>query len=212
MKTIPRVLALLVLCAVALSGRGLAASPQEGSAPKYTSHYHHDTRQIEQLNIDQFTGAPLQIVMMVRLDLPPEKAFDAVSRQLPQWVSQIPHVAWDHSNSALSGQCGTGSIRKCAFGKDSIVENIRHWQEGRVYAYSIDPAQSTASFPIKNHLGVFIVESDGNGGSLVTWRQYFNRRLSLMAPMAGFGMRRIMKPGLLKLAADQHGELVEPNF
>ncbi|MFI5337333.1 MAG: SRPBCC family protein [Opitutales bacterium] len=212
MKTSLVLLALLSLSAVALPGLTAASAPSEGSAPQFTSHYRHNDRKVDQLNIDQLTVAPLQIVMMARVNLPPEQTFDLVSRQLPQWVSQIPHVAWDNTHSAAAGQCGSGSVRQCAFGHDQIVENIRFWQEGRLYAYSIDPEKSTASFPIRNHLGVFIVESDGQGGSLVTWRQYFNRKFSLMAPMAGFGMRHVMKPALAKLVEQHGGELVTPDI
>lgn len=210
MKKIQRLFSLLTISTVALVGLTASAAPQEGSTFRYTSHYHHADRKVEQLDVDQLTAAPLQIVMMARLNLPPAQTFDLVSRQLPKWISQVPHVAWDHSHSAAAGQCGPGSVRQCAFGKDQIFEDIKYWQEGRVYAYSVDPDRSTAPFPIKHHLGVFIVESDGNGGSLVTWRQYFNRKFSLMAPMAGFGMRRIMKPGLEKLVAQHGGELVDP--
>lgn len=210
MKKTTVVLALLPASAVALLGLTAAAAPLEGSAPRYTSHYRHADRKVELLNVDQYTGAPLQIVLMARLNLAPEQTFDLVSRQLPKWVSQIPHVDWDHSHSATAGQCAPGSVRVCAFGQDQVVENIRYWQEGRLYAYSADPERSTAPFPIKNHLGVFIVESDGKGGSLLTWRQYFNRKFSLMAPMAGWGMRRVMKPALEKLVEQHGGELVTP--
>lgn len=203
-------LSLLTLSTVGLLLPSTASASSQGAATHPASRYRKHDRKIGPLDVNRFTAAPLQIVMMARLDLAPEKTFELVSRQLPQWVAQIPHVAWDNSHSATAGQCGTGSVRQCAFGKDQVVEHIRFWQEGSLYAYSADPDKSTAPFPIKNHLGVFIIESDGQGGSLLTWRQYFNRKFSLLAPMAGFGMRRIMKPALQKLVAQHGGELITP--
>lgn len=201
----------LFLFAVTAVGVLLPSTAGASSGPAATppvSRYRRDDRQIGSLDVDRFTAAPLQIVLMARLDLAPEKTFELVSRELPQWVAQIPHVAWDNSQSATAGQCGAGSVRQCAFGKDHVVELIRFWQEGRLYAYSADPEKSTAPFPIKDHLGVFVVESDGHGGSLLTWRQYFNGKFSLLAPLARFGMRRIMKPALQKLIAQHGGELL----
>lgn len=202
-----------VLLAVALLGLTALASPQEGSAPRYTSHYRHADRTIDGFDVSQSTTAPLQIVVMARLDVSPATAFDLVSRQLTTWIAQIPHVEWDHASAATAGTCSQGSVRVCEFGKGRVVEHIAFWEDGQVYAYRADPARSTTKFPIKNHLGVFIVESDGQGGALVTWRQYFNRKFSLMAPMVGYGMRtRIMEPGLRKLVTQHGGELVQPAF
>lgn len=201
---------LIIGTAVGILLPSAAAAATPGPATPVFSRYRNSDRKIGSLEVDRFTAAPLQIVMMARINLAPAQTFDLVARQLPQWVSQIPHVAWDNRHSATAGQCDAGSVRQCAFGKKQITEQIQYWQEGSVYAYSADPEKSTASFPIQHHLGVFIVESDGRGGSLLTWRQYFNRNFSLMAPMAGFGMRRIMKPALLKLVGQHGGELVTP--
>ena len=44
------------------------------------------------------------------------------------------------------------------------------------YAYAVDMEKSTASFPVKDPLGVFLVESIGTNKSIVTWRQYFNKK------------------------------------
>lgn len=204
---------ILTLITIALFSLQASAAPQQGSEPRYTSHYRHADRQIGHFDVDQSTSAPLQIVLMARLNVPTDQAFDLVSRQLTSWVAQIPHVEWDHKNSTTAGECGKGSVRVCAFGKGKIVENIAYWKEGAIYAYKADGERSTASFPIKNHLGVFIVESDGQGGSLITWRQYFNRKFSLMAPMVSWGMRtKVMEPGLRKLIAQHGGELIRASF
>ncbi|MBI2516458.1 MAG: SRPBCC family protein [Opitutae bacterium] len=204
---------IITLTAIALLSLRASAAPLEGSEPRYTSHYRHTDQQIGDFVVDQSTTAPLQIVLMARLNVPPVQAFDLVSRQLTAWVAQIPHVEWDHKNSAAAGECGKGSVRVCDFGKDKIVENIAYWKEGSIYAYKVASEHSTAPFPIKNHLGIFIVESDGSGGSLITWRQYFNRKFSLMAPMVRWGMRaKVMEPGLRKLIEQHGGELVKANF
>jgi len=62
--------------------------------------------------------------------------------------------------------------------------------------------KSTASFPVKNPLGVFLVQSAGPNKSIVSWRQYFNRKIHpaslIIKPMVkNIMMKKNMKKGLI---------------
>ncbi len=49
--------------------------------------------------------------------------------------------------------------------------------------YQIDPAQSTFKFHLKNHIAAVTVESDGEGGAIVTWRIYYDYTSSPLSPL-----------------------------
>lgn len=187
--------------------------PKEGSERKYQSNISHHSERISNLNVRDFTNAPLRIVVMARLNVTTDKAFELVSKDLPVWFEKIPSVQWDHTNSENKKTFGAGSTRTCALDGDKLFENIRYWDEGKMYAYAADMSKSTVSMPIIDHLGVFIIESDGSGGSLVTWRQYYNKKFSLMGPMLTWYMRtQMMEEGFNVLVKKFGGELVSPNF
>ena len=52
-----------------------------------------------------------------------------------------------------------------------------------MHFYQIDPAKSTFKFRLKNHIAVVTVESDGEGGSIVTWRIYYDYTFQLLSPL-----------------------------
>lgn len=187
-----------------------AALPREGSAPQYTSKYRHDGRVIDGFEIDQVTAAPLQIVVMGRFNVAPAEMFDLTSRRLPEWFTAIPSVAWDNSRSAQPGAPSQGSLRSCELDGDKLVERMELWREGSIYAYAADMARSTVPFPVEHHLGLFVVESDGASGSLVTWRQYYDRKVTPTALFVNMMMRGMMVDGFKVLASKYGGELVEP--
>lgn len=187
-----------------------ASLPLEGSAPRYTSKHRHGDRVLDGFRIDEVTTAPLQIVVMGRFDVPPADMFDLTSRRLPEWFTAIPSIAWDNSNASRPGLPSQGSLRSCELDGDRLVERMAMWREGAAYAYAADMAQSTVPFPVEHHLGLFVVESDGGKGSLVTWRQYYDRKARPTALFVNTMMRGMMVDGFERLAAKYGGELVEP--
>ncbi len=200
----------LALAALLVLTAGCAGLPREGSAPQYTSKHKHDGRVIDGFQIDRVTQAPLQIVVMGRFNVTPAEMFDLTSRRLPEWFKAIPAVAWDNSHAAQAGAPSEGSLRSCELDGDKLVERMELWREGEIYAYAADMARSTVPFPVEHHLGVFVVESDGGAGSLVTWRQYYDRKVTPTALFVNMMMRGMMVDGFKVLAAKYGGELVEP--
>lgn len=195
---------------VAAAARAIA----EGEAREYTTSYQHADRTVDALRVDDFTDAPLQIVVMARVQTTPERAFQLVAIELDEWFLALGNIRFDNTRSVNGpSEIGAGSVRSCDLDGDLLVEDLLYWQPSRVYAYSIQFDKGTVKMPIENHLGVFIVEADGSGGSLITWRQYFNKRFHIMAPFLNYYMRNsLMKKGLGELIETHGGSFVEPNF
>jgi len=198
-------------------GIGLAACAslekvREGEKREFTTAYRHEDRLVEKFNVDNVTSAPLRFVVMADVHVPTRKAFDLVSKDLPSWVAKVKKVKWDNSHSEIKGSYGAGSVRLCSFDGHKLVENITYWDEGRVYAYALDPERSDIPFPIKEHLGVMIVEDDGNGGSLITIREYYDKKFNLMAIIVTPYMRSMMVDSLENIVNKYGGQLVAPNL
>lgn len=200
---------------ILVSTTGCSSLPKttEGATLATRSQYMHNQAKIDQFNIDTYTDSPLQVVVMANLKVPPEKAFDLVARDLPSWFEGIPSVEWNHDGSKNKNTFGEGSTRKCQFNGDLLVENINFWDEGHIYSYSAKMDQSTVSMPIYDHLGLFIVESDKKGGSIVTWRQYFKKKFHMMSPIMNWYMRtKMMEPNLQNIVNKYGGTLIEPKL
>ncbi|MGL1904002.1 MAG: hypothetical protein OCC49_17825 [Fibrobacterales bacterium] len=200
---------LTLLAVVGCSG---SMNMRQSDSTRYNTMYDHGDRTIGKYNVNNYTNAPLQIVKMVHLKVPTAKAFDLVAKDIPQWFDGISDLVWDHSKSP-SGEFGAGSTRMCKIDEDTVYENIRVWEDGKIYAYQIDMERSTSGFPMSEHVGFFIVEDDGMGGSIVTWRQYFNRNVHVMSPVLAWMLdNKFMTPALEKLSSLYGGQLIEPNI
>lgn len=192
----------------------VARAIEEGESRKYTTAYKHTDRIVDGFRVDDFTDAPLQIVVMAQINTTPERAFQLVGVELDRWFLAVGNIRFDNTHSANGpNEIGAGSVRSCDLDGDLLVENLPYWQPSRAYAYTIQFDKGTVSMPIDDHLGVFLVESDGQGGSLVTWRQYFNKRFHIMAPFLNYYMRNsLMKKGLGNLIETYGGSFVSPDF
>jgi len=171
--------------------------------------YGVEDRQFGDLNVDSFTPAQQYALSVARLNAAPETVFAKVAdhRNLRDWVPMIDHlVELDNSNATTPGQPGVGSFRTCQFGGDTLVEDIRFWQEGVGYAYSVRDGKGVA---VENHLGVFWLESDGKGGTYLTWRQYFEKKhWSVKAQVMPFMMSYVMNKAMENLADQWGGEVL----
>jgi Polyketide cyclase / dehydrase and lipid transport len=148
---------------------------------------------------------PLQIELRFELHLPPEQTFDLVAHRLDEWFQAIHAVHWDHRQS-LRGPASPGacSERSCDFGGKALREVIVSYEPGRRYTYRADLARSQMKMPLKDHLGSFEVEPI-EGGSRVTWRQYFRPLWFMPGAMLRWQMRdRMMRPAVQKLLT-RHG-------
>lgn len=79
-----------------------------------------------------------------------------------------------------------------ATGSSSVAETITYREDGVGYGYSIP---DDAGLPMTGHLAILQVESDGWGGSLVTYRQYYKLQsfvLEFTAPVMRFMLNRAL--------------------
>ena len=207
LKTIlPASLLLLSACSM---------NPMEGSAAQYTSHYDRSTHVVNDFNVRSVTQAPEQIVLMFRVDVAPTEAFELVAdiNKLTIWFTDIKNPQVDNRLSVNGPDAfGVNSVRTCSLDGDILYEDIVHYDAKNLsYAYAIDMDKSTVSFPISNQMAMFTVESDGNGGSVISWRHYFNKNFHVMAPVLNFMMKKmIMRPAVENLFEQYGGEWIEP--
>jgi len=177
----------------------------EGASPELTTSFAHASNRIGPFAIDTVTAAPLQIVAMAYVELPPEDVFDLTVTGLGTWVTQV-----DHTRSATPGQMGVGSLRSSTFDGSRLQERIVHWDPPRSYAFRILVEESEADLPITDHMGLFLVEPR-DGGSLLTWRQYFEPNSGLRGYLVtGFLKDSMMRAALNRLAQQHGGTLVTP--
>ena len=163
-------------------------------------------RRIGDFRVDSVTSGRLQIEVKFALRGPQEKAFELVLKDLGSWFKEIGNISWNHERSDKGPNAlGPKSTRVCEFGKDTLYEEIAFYDPPHAYAYRIDMVRSTAKFPLKDHLGVFIVERGSGGESLITWRQYFKKKFGPAAPMINFMLERQLMRKNLKTLIKQYG-------
>lgn len=203
---------LIPVAAVLLSACSMM--PVEGTGPQYTSTYDRSTHQVNEFNVRSVTQAPEQITLMFRINVQPEEAFELVSdgEKLSTWFTDIKNPKTDNTQSSNGPNAmGQGSVRSCSLDDDYLYEDIVYYDNEKLaYAYVIDMERSTLSFPISNQLSMFMVEDDGQGGSLITWRHYFDKNFHIAAPVLNFMMKTmVLKPAVENLFEQRGGEWVK---
>lgn len=184
-------------------------TPQGYATQSLHPQYGADDRQFGALNIEDLTQAKQYAMSIAHLNAPPDTVFEKVAdhQNLRDWVPMINHlVEVDHSHSISPGNSDVGTIRTCEFGGDTLVEEIRYWKEGVGYAYSVREGKGVA---VKNHLGVIWLESDGQGGTYLTWRQFFEKKpWSFKAQIMPFMMTHVMNKAMKNLTKEWGGEVL----
>lgn len=165
-----------------------------------------EERRVGAFSVDSVTSSPLQIEVKFRVEVEPRRAFELVFSDISSWFTEVGGIVWDHGKSKNGpNAAGTESTRNCSFGKDALFETIVHYDAPRAYAYRIDMEQSTASFPVKDQLAIFVVEPATNGGSNVTWRQYYRKKFHPLALVINFMLKQKIMRKNIKNLLQQHG-------
>lgn len=154
----------------------------EGARPNITSKFDNEKGILHGVNVKEMAnGAPLRAVAMAHTNLSPDEAWEA-SIEVANWsAGAITDVDLFRGSSGGNRIAYTelkrGDVRHClnkATG-DLIVEKFRYVNhDQRLFVFSLDFERTNIFFPAKNHTGVITVESDGNGGSILTMRGYFD--------------------------------------
>jgi len=145
-----------------------------------------------QKQLKLYNNAPLQVVAVSHVSLPKAQAFELVSKNIHEWFPGVEKFSWDHSNSDHAENFGSGSVRTGLYNGDTMVETVRVWQPSQYYIYQIDLEHSKAFMPIQNHTGIFIVKDDGAGGSIITWKQYFDSKVPFLAGITAWVMQNFI--------------------
>lgn len=199
----------LVLLLTWLSACG-SHSVKEGSTPQYTSAFVRTPEQVARLKIKNYTSAPLRVTKMVQLDIPLVEAFDLFAHRVPEWFSDIQEVRYFKNGVEASKEGLKPPFRRESLFKDEkLVERISVYLPLRAFGYQTDKSRSEASFPIRNHFGLMLFEADGEGGSLVTWLQYYDKEASIFYPLITTAYSYGMETALSDVVEKYGGTLVE---
>ncbi len=193
----------------------------EGSRPDITSKFDNEKGILHGVNVKEMAkGAPLRVVAMVRTNISPEEAWKASLYDLPKWSAGVITDVDLLRDSSSGNQIAytdllEGDERHCLNKPkgDRIVETFRYINhDQRLYVYSLDLERTNIFFPAKNHTGAVTVESDGRGGSLVTFRAYFDKTWNPVSWIMPPIFRSNLNGALLEFAKVYGGEVIRSKF
>lgn len=152
--------------------------------------------------VHSITNAPLRLEGTFLFDAPPEEIWPRITdpNAIATWFTMITHGRMDHSKSSARGDWGEGSVRQChTMGMGTLHETIKVYRPPHLVAYSA----RAWSMPIKNHLGVMMLERLPSDGTRLIWRQYFHYK--------GFVMRHVF-PGMMITMMNRGMRLLQRDF
>ena len=146
-------------------------------------------RAVAGFDVGAATTAPLQLTKTVHLEATPATVFALISdhEAMPVWLPGLHRVSVERSPAG-------GVARTCTLENGaSVKESIVGYRQNSLLAYSAAPGNP---FGLGDHLGVAQVEA-ADGGTLLTWRQYFEHQApETITPM----LDGMMQAGLENLA------------
>ena len=201
-----------VIAALALAAllQGCSAKRQPLPAEQRpASRYDAKSKLVDGHDLDRFSDSQLRVWVAARVNMPPEKAFRMMAVDLHLWFPGVKRFTWNHAHSQRPGEFGPGSVRTGVYKGDRMVEKVLLWYPPRYYVYRIDLDATEAFIPINGHLGIFTVEADGQGGSFITWRQYFHPSVPLTGSLVAWVMEGVAEEAFDNLTATFGGNRFE---
>ena len=142
--------------------------PEVNSEPQYTTQFSPDDVELREASVSQYSDAKRRHLFIYHFEAPPDVIFDDVAR-----LEGFAPVRWDDNGTGIEGP-GKGTIRWVAVAGKEVREEIMEYDPPHMLFYQIDPSKSTFKFRLTNHIAAVTVESDGEEGSIVTWRIYYD--------------------------------------
>lgn len=189
MKTAKPFLVLVLVSTVITACSGLKSNPNIGLSP--------DTHELEDIDVRDFTEAPLRAEVKLFLPISKEDAISIISdfEKYADWVSPPPENIKVDNSATSDGRFGAGSRISYKEGETDVIE---YYDEDS--AMIAKPLWGLSDF--EDHRGVVLVSSHENG-SIVHMRRYFEPK-----GLKGWFMSQMMPRFMQKSAenlAEQHG-------
>lgn len=164
------------------SSSGLKSDPDIGLSP--------DTHRFSNVDVRNFTQAPLGAEVKVYLPISPKKAMALTYEfeNYPQWVSPPPEKVTVDNSSSQNGEFGVGSKVSYKVGETDVIEFL-----DKDVAMVGRPLWAVEDF--SGHRGVVIIQPYKDG-SLMHMRRYFE-----VTSFKGWMMSKMM-PMFIKSSAE----------
>ncbi|MEM6431187.1 MAG: SRPBCC family protein [Deinococcota bacterium] len=140
------------------------------SSPDMT-HKRLPARYFADVNVNQYTYAPLQLKKVIELSTSPEQVFATLSdySAMPDWVPGMSYVAVDNTKALLEN--GVGTVRTCNFEDgQSMVEDIVLFDAPTMLAYSVRDGNFMG---MSEHFALITMQASKQG-CVLSWYQFFN--------------------------------------
>ncbi len=162
MKTAKSVLLLTLVSAILMACSGLKSDPNIGLSPS--------THNLEELNVRDFTSAPLQIEVKIFLPISQEEAMALVADfdNYSEWVSPAPEKIEVDNSGTSDGSFGVGTKVSYKEGESDIIE---YYDED--LAMIARPLWGVDNF--EDHRGV-VLASKYEDGTILHMRRYFESK------------------------------------
>jgi len=147
---------------------GCGGLPKVNSEPIFTTKYKTDDTSFRGAPVSKYSDAERRHLFIYHFEASPEVIFDDVVR-----LKGFAEIRWDDNGTGIEGP-GKGTIRWVANMGKEIREELMEYDPPYMHFYQIDPEKSTFKFRLKNHIAVVTVESDGEEGSILSWRIYYD--------------------------------------
>ena len=193
----------LVLCGLVILS-GCSGLPKVNSVPMYTTKYNTSDTSFRGVPVSEYSEAERRHLFIYHYKASPEVIFDDVVR-----LKGFAQVRWDDNGTGIEGP-GKGTIRWVSMPTGEIREEIMEFDPPYMHFYQIDPNKSTFKFRLKNHIAVVTVESDGDLGSIVIWRIYYDYVFRLLSPLKKPIFNTAIPKGLDELLKIHGGTRLEP--
>ena len=203
---------ILAASALALTLAACASAPtQKASAdPVYQSRYANEDEVVAGYDLGGLTPSKMRKLTAVGFDRPAADVFYPLLTRVDLYDDTVVTVTFDHSRSEHPGSFGVGSVRICTFtsGK-TLYEPLVAFEEGRVYAYTVDEERSTRGMPVDDVLLFYTFEDTAPGKSLVTVRAHFSPKPRIATPMIEYAFGRSIDGAFARAAEVFGGRLVD---
>jgi carbon monoxide dehydrogenase subunit G len=148
----------------------------------------------EQIDVGNWTTAPLRLSLSAIFHAQPGTVFDALSnpKMMCRILPGIDRIVIESGSAA--GTNGVGAVRTCTLDSGLILrEEITHWQPPHRYAFR--GLEEEHPLGMRDHLSVLALDSRREGTRLI-WKQYFNHS---NLPLVSAQLQQSMETTLAKL-------------